>query len=507
VPYRLPELIKAVSGGQVIYVVEGERKVDALRKAGAAATCNPMGAGRGKWPEEFAEFFHNALVAVLPDNDPIGRDHAQAIALSLHRVARQIKVVTLPDLPPKGDIIDWFGAGYDIHELVGLADEAPDYVPPAAGEQHGDPGPETKADGKSEVEPFKTFDACDWQGVKIEPQRWTVLHWIPAEEPGITSGDGGTGKTKLMLQLAVGVTADWPDWIGKVIEAHGPAVVFSAEEKLRRMHVIVSDILGSRGKEFSDLKGGLHFICDEDDVALGRADRDGTVKPTASLLRLEKTVKLIRPAFIMIENAAEVFIGDERVRGPVAAFVRKLLGGLTQPSGASVALIQHPSLSGLQDGTGRAGSTAWRNAGRWQHNFTTIKSGEDDTDLRQLHLGKINCGRQGEKLQLRWDRGVFVPVGAGNPVERIATEATVDDAFLRCLDAATTQGRTVSDSTGRNYAPTLFEKMPEAKDTTKRAFELAMPRLFTAGKIKVQSEGKGHHIRKHLTRSQGETGT
>jgi RecA-family ATPase len=212
-------------------------------------------------------------------------------------------------------------------------------------------------------------------------------------------------------------------------------------------------------------------------------------------------VKLIRPAFIMIENAAEVFVGDERVRGPVAAFVRKSLGGLTQPSAAPVALIQHRSLSGLQDGTGRAGSTGWRNAGRWQHNFTTIKNGaDDDSDLRQLHLGKINYGRPGEKLQLRWDRGVFVPVGAGDPIRRAAAEAPVDDAFLRCLDAKAAQGIVVVPSTGRGYAPKVFEEMQEAGGFKSRALALSMERHLSAGRIKVEPFGPPSKGRTRLAR-------
>jgi hypothetical protein len=169
-----------------------------------------------------------------------------------------------------------------------------------------------------------------------------------------------------------------------------------------------------------------------------------------------------------------------------------LLGGLTRPSGAAVALVQHPSLSGLQDGTGRAGTTAWRNAGRWQHNFTMPKNGNDDySDLRKLHLGKVNYGRPGEKLQLRWERGVFVPVGAGNPLERAAAEAPVDEAFLRCLDAAAAQGRRVGPHRSSSYAPAVFEKMPEAGGIKKGGFELAMERLLSAARIKVAPGPRG----------------
>ena len=47
VPYRLPELIKAVAAGQTIYIPEGEKDVESLRAIGLAATTNPGGAK--KW--------------------------------------------------------------------------------------------------------------------------------------------------------------------------------------------------------------------------------------------------------------------------------------------------------------------------------------------------------------------------------------------------------------------------------------------------------------------------
>jgi hypothetical protein len=45
-------------------------------------------------------------------------------------------------------------------------------------------------------------------------------------------------------------------------------------------------------------------------------------------------------------------------------------------------------------------------------------------------------------------------------IERAAAESEVDDIFLRLLDAATAQGRTVGPNTARNYAPATFERMP-----------------------------------------------
>jgi RecA-family ATPase len=307
-------------------------------------------------------------------------------------------------------------------EMVAEDDPLPDLDEPQPKPQQRNGGSMSDSPfEKLNAKPFKTFDAGEWEGVAIEERRWLVLNRIPLGEPGIMSGDGGVGKTKLLLQLAVDVSAELPnderlpDWVGGLIETYGPMIVYSAEEKLKEMHRRTADILQHRGLSFANLKGRMHFICDEVDAVLATADEHkGIITPTRSLLRLEKTVRLIKPALVMIENAADVYAGNESNRTLVTRFVRKLLGGLCQPSEATIALIQHPSVSGLQDGTGRSGTTGWNNAGRWRLNFTCLKSyDEADDGLRQLHVIKNNYGPHGEKVRLQWKRGVFVPFVKG----------------------------------------------------------------------------------------------
>jgi RecA-family ATPase len=275
-----------------------------------------------------------------------------------------------------------------------------------------DPQLEPEPAQAAEILPFKTFKASDWQDKPIEPRRWVAHHRIPVGEPGIMSGDGGTGKTKLMQQLGVAVVADLPDWAGGVVETHGPVVFCSAEEKLKEFHRRTVDVVDYLGLPLRVLNH-FHFICDHDDPVLGKLDKNQIVQPTLSLLRLEKTVALIRPALVAIENAADVYAGNESDRANVTRFVRGLLGRLTVPSEAAVALIQHPSLTGLTNGTGTSGSTGWNNSGRWRMNFTAAKGDDEGDDgLRQLHVVKNNYGRKGEKVRLRWDRGVFDRAGA-----------------------------------------------------------------------------------------------
>jgi RecA-family ATPase len=309
------------------------------------------------------------------------------------------------------------------------------------------------------------------------------------------SGDGGTGKTKLALQLGAAVSAELPDWVGGVVETHGPVLVFSAEEKLKEMHRRMRDVLEHRTLSFKDLRGRLHFICDHSDTVLGAVDRNGIVQPTMSLLRLEKTVELIRPALVVVENAAEVYSGNESDRPNVTRFVRSLLGRLTAPCESTVMLIQHPSVSGLNDGTGRSGSTGWNNAGRWRNNFTTIK---DDDGLRQLEVAKNNYGPKGEKVRLRWERGVFVPESSASAPRQSAAQNKVDQLFIQLLEQRNAQGRPVTPNKATGYAPKELAAMPAAEGTTPEAFAKAMERLIEANRILVETSGSPTRQRQRL---------
>jgi len=83
------------------------------------ATCNAMGAG--KWRSEHSGFLHGADVVILPDNDQPGRDHAELVAASLQGIAKSVRVLELPGLEPKEDIVDWAkhdGTVEQLHDLI-----------------------------------------------------------------------------------------------------------------------------------------------------------------------------------------------------------------------------------------------------------------------------------------------------------------------------------------------------------------------------------------------------
>src|SRR5262249_35208541 len=55
IPYRLVELIEALANDRIVFVVEGEKDVENLRRIGVIATCNPGGVG--KWLASMSAFF------------------------------------------------------------------------------------------------------------------------------------------------------------------------------------------------------------------------------------------------------------------------------------------------------------------------------------------------------------------------------------------------------------------------------------------------------------------
>jgi hypothetical protein len=135
-PYRWPDLEKAKKAKQTILIPEGEKKVDRIYELGFAATCYAGGAKKGASAHTLGEHFSHADVVLLPDNDDVGREHVAAIAQVLVGVAERVRVLELPNLPPKGDVCDWQGSAEEFAKLV---EAAKDYEPQPDQRDHPQP--------------------------------------------------------------------------------------------------------------------------------------------------------------------------------------------------------------------------------------------------------------------------------------------------------------------------------------------------------------------------------
>lgn len=206
-PYRLPELLADIANGRPIFIVEGEKKVDMLREIGVPATCNHGGAG--KFPDDLAPHFRDAQIVVLPDNDTAGHDHAGLIARRLEGVARWIKTIELPGLPPKGGVDDWLPAGGSAEALYDLLDSAATPL---------------------EAAPFKsTFGAIQWADFDAPGPSYdyTIKGVLTRGEMSMLLGESQSGKSFLAIDIAMSI-ARGTEWFGHKVRQGG--IIYQAGE-------------------------------------------------------------------------------------------------------------------------------------------------------------------------------------------------------------------------------------------------------------------------------------
>jgi hypothetical protein len=106
--YRLGEVIRA----QAVVVVEGEQTADALRALGIIATTSAMGAGKADKTDWTP--LQGKRVAVWPDHDETGADHARKVVDILSRLPVPPETVRVIDptrlavpMPAKGDAVEF----------------------------------------------------------------------------------------------------------------------------------------------------------------------------------------------------------------------------------------------------------------------------------------------------------------------------------------------------------------------------------------------------------------
>lgn len=105
--YNLPALIDSTGA---VYITEGEKDAETLKRMGFVATSAPNGAG-SRWKSNvFNKYFVDKDAVILTDNDEPGRLHGEDIKSSLISVAKSVKLIPAtaiwPETPHKGDISD-----------------------------------------------------------------------------------------------------------------------------------------------------------------------------------------------------------------------------------------------------------------------------------------------------------------------------------------------------------------------------------------------------------------
>jgi RecA-family ATPase len=169
---------------------------------------------------------------------------------------------------------------------------------------------------------------------------------------------------------------------------------------------------------------------------------------------------------------------------------------LAMVANGSATILSHPSLAGMNSGSGLSGSTAWHGAFRFRQYLKSAKASDGEqpeSDLRELEFKKNQYGPLGESMVLRYQHGLFLPEAGVSNLDKAERSARAEEVFLKLLRRFSDQSRNVSDKlNANNYAPTAFAKEDEAKKCRlkKHDFEQAMRQLFRANRIEIEQYGK-----------------
>jgi 5S rRNA maturation endonuclease (ribonuclease M5) len=130
--FRLPRIQEQVRLEGDVFIVEGEKDVEALEQLGLCTTTNPGGAGKGKWLPAFSETLRGAHIIIIAHRDDPGRQHAATVAEAIGDAVAKVRVIELPDRDgkPVKDAADWVAAGGTWEDMCGIIESAKPSLPP-----------------------------------------------------------------------------------------------------------------------------------------------------------------------------------------------------------------------------------------------------------------------------------------------------------------------------------------------------------------------------------------
>jgi RecA-family ATPase len=203
----------------------------------------------------------------------------------------------------------------------------------------------------------------------------------------LLTGDGGVGKTLIALELAVCLQLQNQQWLRSDVLAHGPAMVVCCEDDEDEFQRRTTAILAHRGGSIADIEQNLHLVSlvDRPDRLLAVGDKRDVLVPTPLYKELREWACDVKPELLVIDNAADVYGGDEINRTQVNHFVA-MLRALARDADTAVLLNAHPSLQGIATGRGTSGSTQWHNSVRQRMYMRTATKEEGADKIEGLRM-------------------------------------------------------------------------------------------------------------------------
>lgn len=320
-------------------------------------------------------------------------------------------------------------------------------APPAQETAHDDDGP---------------FQASTLAGSPPE-REWLVPEWIPAGTVSSIYGDGGVGKTLVAQQLLY-AAALGGKWLGLAVPKCRALGVFCEDDKdeLHRRHDSIKQAMGiTIGNPFEDafLWPRVGF-----DNLLVTFDRES--KPTMSPL-FERTMKAVlenRIGLLILDTAADLFGGNEVIRGQVNYFIKAVCGSYIRRAKElgfmlTVVILAHPSQAGRNSGTGESGSTGWSNAVRSRLYLTRPEDGLPEQRILTRKKSNYSAAGDDVKLELMWFKGAIVRQADAEKADEATAIKSAVNQILRKVQEAFERGHPYGANSG--YDSFIGKRIPE----------------------------------------------
>lgn len=246
----------------------------------------------------------------------------------------------------------------------------------------------------------------DFIGTPAPERKWIIEDWIPEgfSAPTLVTGDGGTGKSQLIMQLAIAVANGTP-WLGMEVLSKQKVALVMCEDSEEELHRRIENINNKSPLGLMDIKDSEIYFDSRvgKDCVLAR-EENGVIKDGPFMKELEKNLTALGPdkKLLCIDTAADIYAGSESNRPLVNQFVKYKLCGLAQRHNATVFLLAHPPKSGHT----YSGSTAWNNSFR-NRLFLAWQDAENKNDWRILTREKSNYAKAGARILMQWTNGIF----------------------------------------------------------------------------------------------------
>ncbi|MHB8376674.1 MAG: AAA family ATPase [Candidatus Limnocylindrales bacterium] len=256
-----------------VHFVEGEVAADEGTSHGLLTVSLCGGAAQQHFGDAL-DVLAGRMVSLLPDNDEPGRTLMDRVGRAIASTAADVRLVTLPDLPEKGDLADWFRAGGTVERLLELATTAPLWAPARP----------TSGFAAESVDTWLTSVDDPLDVVIGDGGDGAVL---PIDGKGFIAGPTGIGKTNLLLRLGRAL-AEGGSFLGLPIPHPRRVVNLSVEGSRRGLRKRLAKVWCDASPE---ARSRFHLAL----IRLNLADDDDLARLSALLSELRPEVLIIDP--------------------------------------------------------------------------------------------------------------------------------------------------------------------------------------------------------------------